>query len=74
MFEIMWYCRETRRKTEKENCNQYYREKPVCSTQLEEFKVKESGAFYKDRDAVVDGNLVSSLEEAFTPHHVPSSN
>ena len=44
-----------------------YREKPVCSTQLEEFK--ESGAFYEDRDIVVDGNLVSSLEEVFAPLH-----
>jgi len=28
----------------------------------EEFK--ESGTFYEDRDVVVDGNLVSSREEA----------
>ena len=44
-----------------------YREKPVYSTQLEEFK--ESGAFYEDRDVVVAGNLVSSREEAFAPLH-----
>jgi hypothetical protein len=37
------------------------------STQLEEFK--ESGAFYEDRDMVVDDNLVSSREEAFAPLH-----
>jgi hypothetical protein len=39
-----------------------YRENSVCPTQLEEFK--ESGAFYEDRDVVVNGNLVSSRKEA----------
>jgi len=44
-----------------------YREKPVYSSQLEEFN--EVCAFYEDRDVVVDGNLVSFREEAFTPLH-----
>jgi hypothetical protein len=39
----------------------------MSSTQLEE--LKESGAFYEDRDVVGDGNLVSSPEEAFAPWH-----
>ena len=39
-------------------------EKTVYSIQFEEFK--ESGAFYEDGDMVVDGNLVSSREEAFS--------
>jgi hypothetical protein len=36
-------------------------------TQFEVFK--ESGAFYEDRDAVVEFNLVSSREEDFAPLH-----
>jgi hypothetical protein len=39
----------------------------ASSYQLEE--LKESGAFYEDRDVVVDGNLVGSRQEAFAPLH-----
>jgi len=44
-----------------------YREKTVYSTQFEEFK--ESGAFYEDSDAVVEGTLVCFRREAFAPLH-----
>jgi len=44
-----------------------HREKTVHSTQFEVFK--EFGAFCEDRAAVVDGNPVSSPEEARAPLH-----
>jgi len=37
----------------------------VYSTQFEVFK--EFGAFYEDRDAVVDGNQVGPTEEVLAP-------
>jgi hypothetical protein len=50
-----------------DDSNRAYFRPRASSYQLEE--LKESGAFYEDRDVVVDGNLVSSWEEAFAPLH-----
>ena len=66
MVRVAWHHREPDHKWRKQTSTCISGENGLLDS-VEEFK--ESGAFYEDRDVVVDGNLVSFREEAFAPLH-----